>query len=48
MKWLIDRYYLKLEPEQRKTIVGVLALQGIMTLSFLAAMMAIAIGKAVF
>lgn len=48
MKWLVDRYYLKLEPEQRKTIVSVLALQGMMTLSFLAAMMAIAIGKAVF
>lgn len=48
MRWLVDRYYLKLEPEQRKTIVSILALQGLMTLSFLAAMMAIAIGKALF
>lgn len=48
MRWLVDRFYLRLNPDQRKTVVGILALQGMATLSFLATMMAIAIGKLVF
>jgi uncharacterized protein YndB with AHSA1/START domain len=43
-RWLVDRFYMKLRPDQRKTVVAILYLQGISAVTFI--MAAIALGVA--
>jgi uncharacterized protein YndB with AHSA1/START domain len=43
-KWLVDHFYLKLGPDQRKTVLTILYLQGIGAITFI--MSAIAVGVA--
>lgn len=46
VKWFLDRFFLKLRPDQRRTVVLILLLQGIAVVTFLIA--AISLGIAAF
>lgn len=46
VKWLLDRFFLKLRPDQRRTVILILLLQGIALVTFVVA--AISLGIAAF
>jgi hypothetical protein len=44
-KWLVDHFYLKLGPDQRKTVLTILYLQGIGAITFVMAAIAVGIAR---
>ncbi|UCC89566.1 MAG: SRPBCC family protein [Anaerolineales bacterium] len=45
VRWLADRYYLRLRPEQRRAVIMVLALQGMSLISFVALGLGLAVAS---
>lgn len=45
LKWLVDRYFLRMTPEQRRAVVAVIALQGLFFISLVSLGLGLAVAS---